>query len=77
MKKTYIAPETEIIKTLFDSLLVNASQIQTEGQGGDNGGGGGGGPTIVTPTDPQPDPNTPPFARQHNNWMWDTMEDDF
>ena len=75
MKKTYIAPETEITKTLFDSLLVNASQTEVEGPGGDNGQGGGG-PGVDNPTTPT-DPDTPPFARQHNNWMWDTMEDDF
>ena len=39
MKKTYIAPETEITKTPFDSLLVNASQTEVEGPGGDNGQG--------------------------------------
>ena len=76
MKKTYIAPETEITKTLVESLLVVPSQQQTEGQGKDNGEGGEGGPTIVNPTEPT-NPDTPPFARQHNNWMWDTMEDDF
>lgn len=73
MKKIYIAPETEITKTLVESLLVVPSQWEVEGQGDDNGPGGGS-PTIVTPTEPT-EPDTPPFARQHNNWMWDTLEE--
>jgi hypothetical protein len=75
MRKIYIAPETEITKTLVESLLVTPSQTEVEGPGGDNGQGGGG-PGVDTPTTPT-DPDTPPFARQHNNWMWDTMEDEF
>lgn len=76
MKKTYIAPETEITKTLVESLLQTLSQTEVEGPGGDNGQGGGG-PGVDNPTTPPTNPDTPPFARQHNNWMWDTMEDEF
>jgi hypothetical protein len=67
MKKTYIAPETELIVTHSENLLQNISNqtgqdvvtkepVVTPGEGGNNDDAG---------------------ARQHNNWMWDTMEDEF
>ena len=66
MKKTYIAPETELIVTHSESLLQELSGTK----GTDVTGGG-------TDVPPIGDNDEEAGARQHNNWMWDTMEDDF
>jgi len=74
MRKIYIAPETELIVTNGESLLNINSTVNTGGQsenptegtdpiGGGSGTGGDNGEDFG--------------ARQHNNWMWDTMEDEF
>ena len=73
MKKNYIAPEAEIIITELSLLQDTLSKTKGQGAGdghdgdyggtgGESGGTGGGGLND---------------ARQHNNWMWDTMEDEY
>ncbi len=66
MKKKYVTPETETFATPVVNLLQSPSKVQTEtatGEGTEGPGMGG--------------DNEGFGARQHNNWMWDTMEDEF
>jgi len=65
MRKIYIAPETEQLRVIKEAPLC-AGTVK-----GDTYEGGS------TPTPSDGDPNEPPEARQHNNWMWDTMEDEY
>lgn len=71
MRKIYIAPETELIVTNIEGLLNINTTVNTGG-------------TSENPTEEGTDPigggkgdGTDMGARQHNNWMWDTMEDGF
>ena len=65
MKKTYIAPETELIVTHSESLLQELSGTK----GTDVTGGG-------TDVPPIGDNDEDAGARQHNNWMWDNLEEE-
>ena len=66
MKKKYVTPETETFATPVVNLLQSPSKVQTEDVTGEEKEGPG-----------MDDDNKPFGARQHNNWMWDTMEDEF
>ena len=73
MTKTYIIPETEIVQTKTEYLLTVPSKFSYEGEGEDNGSGSGGSTPGYEPT---PGNGEAPFARQHNNWMWDNLEEE-
>jgi hypothetical protein len=73
MRKIYIAPETELIVTNIEGLLNINSTITNDGTGENNPGGSG----NDNPGDGGSGDGTDIGARQHNNWMWDTMEDEF
>lgn len=73
MRKIYIQPETEIVTSYLDHILRENSNIGGGGTSENNGSGNPEGGGSGTGGD-----NGEDFgARQHNNWMWDTMEDDF
>ena len=69
MRKIYIAPETELIVFLKEQPLcagttevTGKDETGNEGKTGPEMGGDGTGGD---------------FARQHNNWMWDNLEDEY
>ncbi|MBQ6680891.1 MAG: hypothetical protein IJM78_01495 [Prevotella sp.] len=69
MRKIYIAPETEQLHVIKEVPLCagtfngsgTSENIQTGGTTNEGLGDG----------------TQNPDARQHNNWMWDTMEDEY
>ena len=67
MRKIYIAPETELIVFLKEQpLCAGTTKIEGNNETGQEG-----------TTGPEMGPEGGADARQHNNWMWDTMEDEY
>ena len=69
MRKIYIAPETELIVFLKEQpLCAGTTKVTVSGNSetGNEGNEGG----IETGTGGGVD------ARQHNNWMWDNLEEE-
>ena len=67
MRKIYIAPETEQLHVIKEVPLCAGTTIVT---GNDETGNQGN-------TGPEMGEGGEADARQHNNWMWDTMEDEY
>jgi len=69
MRKIYIAPETEQLSVIKEvPLCAGTTKVTGTNENEDSGTTGPGMGGDGTGGD---------FARQHNNWMWDTMEDEF
>ena len=68
MRKIYSAPETELIVFLKEQpLCAGTANVTGNNETGNQGNEGG----------PEMGQEGGADARQHNNWMWDTMEDGF
>lgn len=81
MRKIYIIPETEQLSVIKETPLCAGSPTINASGDSENypsSGGGGGSPTYDGPGAGGQNDGPGGFgARQHNNWMWDTMEDGF
>ena len=77
MRKIYIQPETDIVTSYLDHILRENSNIGGGGTSENNPSGSGNGTPEGGGSGTGGDNGEDFGARQHNNWMWDNLEDEY